>query len=901
MSIGSLAAALWEDQLPDSAERQVQNAASQLRQAWQQAGVPDVKRIMTTVRGGYRLDISAAQLDLHMFRTSMSRAVELEEADDVAGAVRVLREGLALWRGPAFSGIRNGVIESEAALINEERSAAWEECARLELRAGRHSRVVTDLVGLVAEFPFRERLTVLLMLALYRCGRQKDALRAFQDIRNRLQDELGIDPGPELRHLHQRILRNDPSLDAHPGEDRPVSGPPVQTRPSTPPVPAQIPPRVGYFTGRDDELGLLARESERVSVIAVTGAAGMGKTALAVEWANRVRHAFPDGQIFLDLRGHAADSSRSPSSVLHHVLESLNLPPQRIPGILEKQIPLYRSVVSEKKVLIVLDNAESINQILPVLPVGTGSQLVVTSRSSLAALYTHVGVCRVTIGPLGREDSFSLLAHGALSQSLALRDDPAAQRLVDLCGGMPLALRILAARLMSETFLTPDDLVAELTRAGAPLDGFVVDGDTRSVRSVLASAYAVLPSEDARIFRILAAHPGTRFRPELVAAMAAVPLASARRSLASLAATHLVSDVGGGYLTMHDLVHSFAEECLLHSVTEDRRDQAVDSLLNWYLSLTGNASQVLRPDRDAYAHSHVPIDTHIPPFREKIAAVSFLNGERENLAGVTSSATVHDIKLAIQLIYNLHSYFVRTGFPAADVEAWKLCLEKAKSLDEPLALGHLYHALGGALAVTQELDQSLEYLHRSAELYEAEGHLAGAAGARLGIGWALGVAGRLDEALVEDERALALARDAGNVTLMVHALNNSASTLAALGQLDGGLQRLEVALKVAQESGEDQHEALILSSIGELFIAKGKYRTALEYLHQAVDRLRRFGFRTAEAEALMRIGVAMRGCGEREEARSWFRQALSLYRESDDAVGESTVLELIADTANDRA
>ncbi|MEU1756879.1 BTAD domain-containing putative transcriptional regulator [Micromonospora matsumotoense] len=899
VSIGALAEALWDGEPPDSAERQVQNAASQLRQAWQQAGVPNAKRVIHTARGGYRLEIALDQLDLYRFRDLVSRATVLKEAGDVTGAARTLREALALWRGPAFAGIRSGVIEADAARINEERHVAWEECVRLELRLGRHGRVLTELVGLVAEFPFREQLTGLLMLALYRSGRQKDALRAYQETRARLGEELGIDPGPNLRELHEQVLRNDPALDAPVGDDA-GQVPAVPARLSGPPPPMQIPPRVGYFTGRGGELGYLGREVGKGPVIAVTGAAGMGKTSLVVEWAHRVRDRFPDGQIFLDLRGHLAGSSRSPSSVLQHVLESLQLPPQRIPGALEKQIPLYRSVISDRSVLIILDNAGSIDQVLPVLPVGDGSQLVVTSRRSLAALNTYVAVSQVTISPLNREESFSLLAEGVTGRSPVSREDPAAQRLVDLCGGMPLALRILAARLISESFLTLGDLVAELTRAGAHLDGFVVDGDTRSVRSVLASAYAVLPQAEARVFRLLAVHPGSRFRPELVATLAGVPLPAARRTIASLVASHLVSDLGG-HLAMHDLVRSFAEECLQQSAKEDRPDEALDRLVSWYLSVAGDVAGLLRPDRNGYADVRPTIDTHLAPFRDKMDAIESLNGERENLAAVTSRAVGHDIRRAIQLIYHLHSYFVRSGFPGADVEAWKLCLEKAQDVDDSLMLGHLCHALGGALAVSQELTPAIEHLHRSAELYESEGYLDGAAGARLGIGWALGVAGRLEEALEQDQLALALAQEADNVTLTVHALNNSADTLVALGETDAGLDRLETALKIAQKAGEDQHEALILSSMGEVSIRRGEYRTALEYLHQALDRLRRFGFRTAEAETLMRIGMAMRGCGEPEEARSWLRQALSLYRDSNDAAGESAVLELMAAPAGDNA
>lgn len=211
-SIATLAETLWDGEPPDSADRQVQNAASQLRAAWLQAGVTDAKRVIQTVRFGYRLAVRPEELDLFTFRRLVKHATAMEEAGDTTAAVSALRQAVALWRGPAFAGIASAVIESNAALINEERPAAWEECFRLELQAGQGAQVVTELACLVAEFPYRERLIGQLMIALYRSGRQKEALQAYQDIRERLAEELGIDPGPNLQRLYERILRSDPTL-----------------------------------------------------------------------------------------------------------------------------------------------------------------------------------------------------------------------------------------------------------------------------------------------------------------------------------------------------------------------------------------------------------------------------------------------------------------------------------------------------------------------------------------------------------------------------------------------------------------------------------------------------------------------------------------------------------------
>jgi tetratricopeptide (TPR) repeat protein len=848
--------------------------------------------VIWTVRSGYRLDIGADQLDLNTFRDLVARAADRDRAGDLVGAIAGLREALDLWRGYAFAGIASATIEASAALLNEERLTAWEECIRLELRAGRPDRVVTELVGLVAEFPFREQLTGQLMLALYRTGRQKDALDVFQRLRVRLDDELGIDPGPALRLLHQRILRNDPTVSGAPEDD------PIEVRPAVAErrsVPSQLPPPVGHFTGREYELEILSRDPGCAQVIAVTGAAGMGKTALVVQWAHRVRDKFPDGQIFLDLQGDGAGAGRSPSGVLIHLLESLQLAPPQIPGEFDRLVSLYRSTVSEKRILIVLDNVGGIDQVLPVVPTVPGSQLVVTSRNRLAALHTHVAAKGLSLGTLSYEESLAILARGG-GQPPSFLDDPATERLIQLCGGMPLALRILAARLVSEAFLSLDDLIAEISREGALLDGFVIDGDTRNVRSVLATAYAALPGDDARIFRLLATHPGRRLRPELVAAMAGASLPAVRRNIDNLVGLHLVEEVGGGYLAMHDLVRSFAKECL-HGTAEDRPAELTGRLLAWYQAVTGEANLSLRPDRDAYRDRPAGLDSHVPPFPHRRDAIEFLNGERDNLAPVVSLAADHDVETAIGLIYHLHSYFVRSGFSRVDVDVWTSCLDRLHQIEDRRVRAHLHHALGAALAMTQELDRALDHLNLSAELYAAEDDPAGAAGARLGIGWVLEASGKFHDALIEYEHALGLGRAAHNVSLTVHALNNSADALVAVGEVDAGLERLEMARVIAQESGLSHREALILSSIGALFILKREYRTALEYLYQALTRLRRSASRLAEAQALTRVGVAVRGCDAGEEADPWFLQALAIYRESNDTAGEAAVLSLMAEPA----
>jgi len=535
---------LWGDRLPAAPRSRVQGLVSSLRRK--------VGDVLVTRYPGYLLDAVHLGRDLDTCEELVAAA---GTASTPAERAELLTSALALWRGEPLDGISAPGLGSQRARLAEQRLSLVEARFEAELELGNHARLVGDLAEAVSAYPLRERLAGLHMTALYRCSRQADALLAYQEVRERLADELGSDPCADLRELHATILRGE----AVPSTTTPVveAVVPLQGR-----RPSQLPAGDGRFLGRDPELRLLDEAAGDLgpggeqNVVVVSAPGGLGKTALVVRWAQRAGGEFPDGQLFVDLRGDRADSM-TPSEALAAVLPALGVTAD-LPTSHAERLSLYRTLIRGRRLLVVADNAGSADQVLALVPPGSDSRLVVTSRRRLPTLTAHHSVREVVLDPLSDEATRQLLQRIVGPERLL---QPAAGELVQWCGGWPLTVRHVAAKLASRPSQPVAEFVQELQEDGHGeyADGLVLEGDSRSVHSALASAHQSLSPGAARLFGRLGLHAG-EICLHLAAAAADTSVRRVRRLLDELVAVHLIVETVSGRFCFHDVIGRFARQ-----------------------------------------------------------------------------------------------------------------------------------------------------------------------------------------------------------------------------------------------------------------------------------------------------------------------------------------------------
>ncbi|GAB3158662.1 hypothetical protein GCM10027258_70350 [Amycolatopsis stemonae] len=534
---------LWGERPPDSARRLLKGCIAGLRKALR---VGRTDRLLTRPPG-YLLEVRPGERDLDRFDELAEAAGNVPDNPSVQAAA--LREALACWRGPALDGLDSAACRAEAARLDERRLSVLEERVDLDLRLGRCAELAAELQALVRQHPLRERLWAQLMLALHGAGRQSDALAVYQRIRRNLVEQLGVEPGATLRQAHRVVLAGTPE---------PAPRPAARTRAR--PVPAQLPAEVAAFTARDAELAKLTRllttpRSAAVPIVAVLGTAGVGKTAFTLRWAHSVRDRFPDGQLYVNLRGYDPGPPLPASAALGGFLTALGVSGADLPGDADGRAARFRTEVAGRRLLVVLDNAASVEQVGPLLPGTSSCAVVVTSRNTLPGLVVLHGARRLELTPLPAEDARTLLR--TLIGERVDEDPPAAAALAAHCARLPLALRVAAELATAH----PDEKLAEL--AGAldderlRLDHLAAGGDPRAgVRAAFSWSYRRLPPAAARAFRLAARHP--ELDAETLAALTGGGACAARRTLDVLAGEHLIEAGGHGRYVMHSLLRDYA-------------------------------------------------------------------------------------------------------------------------------------------------------------------------------------------------------------------------------------------------------------------------------------------------------------------------------------------------------
>jgi DNA-binding SARP family transcriptional activator/tetratricopeptide (TPR) repeat protein len=907
--LGHITERVWGDAPPAEPRRAVHTVVARLRQTL--GG-----DLVQTHPAGYLIRLAADQLDLTRFTDLAAAAERAVEAGDTAGAHGLLGDALALWRGPALTDIRSDVLHARDVppLVEQRRrvAAGWVQTG---LRLGRYAEVVPVLRKLLGTDPLHERFWAQLMTALSRSGRPAEALEEYQAVRRRLADELGVDPSEELRQLYQAILGGGP-LPGEPPEPEPAAAGPGEPPPAAGPapeprvVPRQLPPAVRGFTGRTAELaGLDALLDEHqgggpggpVMITAIAGTGGVGKTALAAQWARRVADRFPDGQLWLDLRGYDPDRPLTAGEALTVLLRALGIPGGQLPVEVEAQSGLYRSLLDGRRMLVVLDNASSPDQVRPLLPGAPGCLVLITSRDELAGLVARDGAARLRLDLLSEDDAIALLGRllPGVAAAGAGRPDPGRPVLAELaglCARLPLALRVAADRINSSDRPLAE-AVAELA-AEPRLDALAAGDDPHTAaRAVLSWSYQALPPAAAVLFRRLGLTPVADWDRYAAAALVDGTLAEARRLLGVLAGAHLVEEHRGRY-RMHDLLRAYAVEHAEAAEPEAARTGALTRLFDHYLG-TAAAAMDAAVRYEKHRRPVVP-----PPPRpgaagtDRAAAMAWLDAERANLVLVIVHAAGHGWpRHAVRLASTVNRYLLLGGHHSEALVAYQAALRAAVAGGDPEGEAVLLNNLGSVYWQLGRYGDAAGHYQQSLELRRTLGDRIGQGVALTNLGVISWMRGSYPEALGYYLQALPIHEEVGNRAGVATTLSNLGRLHGRAGRTDEAFDHHRRALAVYREIGDRSGEASTLISRGVLHLQRGELARAFEHFELAHAVYAEIGDRPGVGDALASLGSAHLRAGRPDAAFTHYRRALALARDMRHRDLEMTTLNALGEAS----
>jgi DNA-binding SARP family transcriptional activator/Tfp pilus assembly protein PilF len=896
---------VWGDKPPSTASNTLQSHVSYVR------GVLGTRTAIVARPPGYVLDLGADATDVQVAERLISDA---RQSTDPVQRASHLRAALALWRGPPLADVADlSWLDRQAERLANTRLDVMLALAEARLALGEHAQILAELERLAQQHPFHEHLHGQLILALYRAGRQADALAAYQHLRRRLADELGIDPSPALRELEAAILRQETNLQHAP--------------PAATPAPAQLPGTVDGFAGREaqlDQLDAFLAAAERSASTPVTvvvgGTAGVGKTSLAVHWGRRVLDHFPDGQLHVNLHGYATSPAMQPGQALAQFLRALGVPAERVPLEVDEAAAMYRTLLADRRMLIILDNAVSPDQVRPLLPGNPRCLVLVTSRDRLGGLVVSEGARLLTLDVLAAGEAHVLLA-GLLGEQRVAAEPLAVAELAEKCGFLPLALRIAAANLVMRPHTTAAQSVAEL-REDNRLTALQIPGDEQSaVRVAFDLSYASLKPDERRMFRLLGLVPGPDVEVHAAAALTGTSLELAGRTLAGLVDRHLVGELASGRFAFHDLLRLYARS--LADLEDGRQETAaaMERLCAFYLNAAGSAADLLyletiRLPAPAGAVAPPPA----PPFSDHNGALQWLDSERANLVALIHEAAGHGPRpVAWQLADNLRGYFYLRRHAGDWLAAAADALRAAEGEPGPQAAAHL--SLGVAYLTQGVRDSAIAHFDAALTLAEQAGWREGQAAALNNLGVAhsqtgrhrqaaerfaqvvahhertgrlvgqaialdnLGVVrrelGELEAAAALHARAIALHQETGFPLGHATALNNLAAAYYDLGRLDDSLRHYTQAQELHRQTGNTDRQAICQYGIAAVHCAAGRYEQALEQARDALALAREIADCHTEAQAAMTLGTIYHRLGRPRSALDQHRHALHLAGQND--------------------
>ncbi|MET8944864.1 BTAD domain-containing putative transcriptional regulator [Streptomyces sp. NPDC004542] len=895
VSTVGLSDALWGTDAPPSASAVLRTYIHRLRKALE-AGAHSAEPLIRSVRDGYQLPIPG-DFDLRRFRELSIGAERARGEGDLAGAANLFREAAALWHGTALAGLRGEHIQRQRHRLTEMWLSVTAARLTAELDIGTSVQVAAELAELVVEHPLDERFRELLMLAYYRSGRQAAALDTYQEARTLLAEELGVDPGPALRTLHQRILRADPGLFDPPSQPGPTSAP----APPAAPAPSQLPPPLPVFVGREAELAQATSLSPHGTVVvsAIAGTAGVGKTAFAVHWAHRVAHRFPDGRLYLNLRGFdPVGAPLSSEEALRTLLASLGVDLRTLPQDLDALAAAYRTHLAGRRLLLLLDNARDATQVRPLLPAAAGCLAIVTSRNQLTGLVAIDGAHPLHLDVLTPAQARALLAR-RLGAARVEAEPDAIDEMIIRCARLPLALAVTAARAAVRTDLPLAALVAELRASAADLDAFQDESDTAAdVRAVFSWSYQALAPEAARLFRLLAVHSGPDITAPAAASLVGRPLAHTRRLITQLVQANLLDESVPGRYTSHDLLRAYAAE-LAESVERPMNVRAArHRVLDHYLHTAHGAAGLTNRARVLIPLSPVTEGVEPEDFGgDGAKATAWLTAEEAVLTtAVTQAATHHHDTHTWQLAWAVANHFHLRGRWHDEEAMQRAALDSARRLADPAAQAYAHRGLGLATAGLGDFGQAAAEARRAIELFTDVGDVRAAAESYRTLAWAVEQSGDLDAALDAAQQSLKLFRvcegqasDRARVrTSIASALNAVGWNHVLLGQHRQALDHCREALTLCLELGDDLNAAHTWDSIGHAHHHLGQYAEAVTAFERALGLYRRQGdLPWFTAGTLTRLGDTYHSADDPVAARRAWTEALTIMDEVGHADAES--------------
>jgi DNA-binding SARP family transcriptional activator/tetratricopeptide (TPR) repeat protein len=876
--------AVWGESAPRAATSTLQSHVSYLR------NVLGSKAAILARPPGYVLDLGGDGTDVQLAERLLRQGTQ--SADPVDGA-RHLQAALALWRGRPLADVAGlAWLEEQAGRLDLLGMQVKRALFEARLAAGENAQLVPDLEQMAADHPLDEQVRAQLMLALYRSGRQADALAAYHKLRRTLNDQLGIDPGQVLRSLETAILQQDPDLD--------VPAPTATLPPASPavPIPAQLPPGVPAFAGRSAELAsldaILSRASPTESagsaavvISAVSGTAGVGKTALAVHWAHRVSGQFPGGQLYVNLRGFDPDgAATSPEVAVRGFLDALGVPAARIPEGLPAQVGLYRSLLAGQQVLVVLDNARDAEQVRPLLPGSPGCLAIVTSRSQLTSLVATEGAYPISLDLLTAVDARDLLASRLGAGRVASEPD-AVENLIAGCARLPLALAIAAARAATNPGFPLAVFATELREATRPLDALHGGDLAADVRSVFFCSYRALSTGAARLFRLLGLHCGPDINIAAAASLAAIPPDQARALLAEVTHAHLLAEHSPGRYAFHDLLRAYATEQARALDRHDARHAAVHRVLEHYLHTAHGAAMLIDPYVDPIALTPPQPGVIVgQPATAADAMCWFTTDHVTLVAAVRLAAETGFDTHAWQLAWTLNAFLLRRGLWTDQAMAQRAGLDAARRIGDTAGEAHARHGLALGYARSGCFRDAYPYFRQALRQFGKIGDYSSQAIIHSSLAWLAERRQRPADMLSHSVRALDLYRAADHQAECAKMLNDIGYSHALLGNYQQAITYCERALAATRELAERDGEAATWDSLGYIHHQLGNHLRAITCYERSVDLCRELADRYNEAATTNHLGDVHRSAGDIGAARRAWTHALRIFHEIDHPDGD---------------